>query len=233
MADDLRFTQPLYSITETARFVGMPASTLATWAKGYTKRFPDRPTVRQGPVITCIESRGPAEPRVPFIGLVEATVVQAFRRTGLPMQRIRKALAVLADQGELEHALASQRLYTDGAQVLYDYANQSGDQMLRLLTVVSSGQRVFHEVISHYLQRIIFDDTWATGLMLPVTEAPILYVRPMVASGDPLFVHGGAPLSAVVSRWKAGEPVQSIAEDYGTPPSEIEDALGALLPQAA
>jgi hypothetical protein len=29
---------------------------------------------------------------IPFIGLVEATVVWAFRRTNLPMQRIREAL---------------------------------------------------------------------------------------------------------------------------------------------
>lgn len=233
MADDPRFTKPLYSIAETARYVGMPSSTLASWAKGYTRRFPHRPPVQQGPVITCLTDQGPSEPRVPFIGLVEATVVQAFRQTGLPLQRIRKALQVLTAQGELEHALASQRLYTDGAQVLFDYASSSGDQMLRLLTVVESGQRVFHEVISGYLQRITFDDAWATGLTLPITTHPILHVRPGVASGEPLFVHGGAPLSAVVSRWKAGEPVDSLADDYGVPVAEIEEALGAVLPQAA
>ncbi len=99
MADDFRFTQPLYTIAETARYVGMPPSTLAAWAKGYTRQFPERPTVKQGPVITCLQ-RGPGQPRVPFVGLVEATVVQAFRQTGLPLQRIRRALQVLSDQGE-------------------------------------------------------------------------------------------------------------------------------------
>lgn len=233
MPDDPRFTQPLYSIAETARYVGMPSSTLATWAKGYTKRFPDRPSVQQGPVVTCLANEGRSAPRVPFIGLVEATVVQAFRQTGLPLQRIRKALQVLTEQGELKHALASQRLYTDGAQVLFDYASSSGDQMLRLLTVVESGQRVFHEVIFDYLQRITFNDDWATGLILPITQDPILRVRPAVASGDPLFIHGGAPLSAIVSRWKAGEPVRSLAQDYGVPTAEIEAALGAIIPLAA
>ncbi|MCY4258928.1 MAG: hypothetical protein OXC91_01515 [Rhodobacteraceae bacterium] len=47
-----------------------------------------------------------------------ATVVQAFRRTGLPLQRIRKALSILADQGELEYALASRQLFSDGASIL-------------------------------------------------------------------------------------------------------------------
>ena len=107
------------------------------------------------------------------------------RQTGLPLQRIRKALHVLNEQGELPHALASKRLYTEGAQVLYEYASSSGDRVLRLLTVVDSGQRVFHEVISGYLKRITFEDAWATGLILPITADPILRVQPDVASGDP------------------------------------------------
>lgn len=233
MTEDLRFTRPLYTVAQASRYVGMPASTLATWAKGYTKRFPDRPMVIQGPVVTSVAASTPAGPTIPFIGLVEATVVQAFRQTGLPLQRVRRALQVLADQGELAHALASERLYTDGAQVLYDYASESGDQMLRLLTVVDSGQRVFHEVIVDYLRRITFDDTWATGLVLPVTERDVLRVTPAVASGDPIFLRGGAPLSAVISRARAGESVTSIAADYEVPPADIEEALGAVLPQAA
>lgn len=233
MADDLRFTEPRYTVAEAARYVGMAPSTLASWAKGYTKHFADRPTVKQGPVITSLPSATGSGATIPFIGLVEATVVQAFRQTGLPLQRVRRALHVLADQGELEHALASKRLYSDGAQVLYDYASTSGDQMLRLLTVVDSGQRVFHEVISDYLRRISFEDTWATGLILPVTDRDVLRVRPTIASGDPLFLHGGAPLHAVVSRSKAGESMRSIAEDYEVPLEDIEEALGAVLPQAA
>lgn len=233
MADDLRFTEPRYTVAEAARYVGMPPSTLASWAKGYTKHFANRPTVKQGPVITSLPSVTGSGATIPFIGLVEATVVQAFRQTGLPLQRVRRALQVLADQGELEHALASKRLYTDGAQVLYDYASTSGDQMLRLLTVVDSGQRVFHEVISDYLRRISFEDSWATALILPVTRRELLRVRPTVASGDPIFLHGGAPLNAVVSRSKAGESMRSIAEDYEVPVEDIEEALGAVLPQAA
>lgn len=102
--------------------MGMSPSTLRTWSHGYTKTFKDRPAVTQGPVITSLNGASRDSRSIPFVGLVEATVVQAFRSTGLPMQRIRKALDVLANQGELEHALASRQLYGDGANVLYDYA---------------------------------------------------------------------------------------------------------------
>ena len=169
---------------------------------------------------------------IPFIGLVEAAVVQAFRQTGLPLQRIRRALEVLVAQGELEHALASKKLFSDGANVLYDYAASENDLQLRLLTVVSSGQRIFHEVIQQYLTRITFGDTWATELILPVTERPLLRVVPEVAGGDPVFMTGGAPLSAVLSRIAGGESMESVAADYDVPIDDIAESLHAVWPTA-
>ncbi len=120
-----------------------------------------------------------------------------------------------------------------GASVLYDCATRSRDRQLRLLTVAHTGQRVFHEVIGGYLERITFGDTWATGLILPVTERPLLRVVPEVAGGDAIFVEGGATLSAVWSRATAGEPLGSIAADYGTPVDQIEEALCAVWPTQA
>jgi len=92
---------------------------------------------------------------------------------------------------------------------------------------------VFHDVIASYLERIDFgDDPWAQALVVPATERELLRIRPEVAGGDPLFIEGGAPLSAVRSRWQAGEPVSSIGRDYGVPDRDIEEALRALWPQA-
>lgn len=226
MVDD-RFSQPLYTVSQAARIIGTPPSTLRSWANGYTRQFEDR-RVDKEPVITAVEA-SPREPRIPFIGLVEAMVIQAFRQTHLPLQRIRRALNVLADQGQLEHALASRRLYSDGAEILYNYVVESGDDELRLL-VVWSGQRVFHEVIQDYLQRIDFDkgDDWATAITVPVTREPILKIRPRVASGQPIFVHGGAPLWTVLSRHQAGESVESIAYDCDLPVDDLYDAFSAF-----
>lgn len=205
----------------------MSPSTLSSWAKGYEHRFRGRSTVTKGPVVTSLPARSGAT--IPFVGLVEAMVVQAFRRTDLPLQRIRKALDVLAAEGDIAHPLASRRLYTDGAEVLYDYATDAGDGQLRLLTVVSSGQRVFHEVVDSYLRRVHFaDDPWACEVIVPVTRREVLRVRPGVASGDPVFIVGGAPLSAVISRRKAGESIASLSDDYGIPTEDLSEALDAV-----
>jgi hypothetical protein len=64
---------------------------------------------------------------MPFIGLVEAYALAAFRKAGVPMQRIRPTIDALASELGLAHALASKRLYTDGVEVLYDYAQHAGD----------------------------------------------------------------------------------------------------------
>ncbi len=227
---DHRFDRRLYTVTGAARYVGMSPSTLETWARGYERRPPGRPVVTQGPVITSLGTADGDRRTIPFIGLVEAAVVQAFRQTGLPLQRIRRALEVLVRQGELNYALASRKLFSDGANVLYDYAASENDRQLRLLTVVSSGQRVFHEVIQQYLTRITFGDTWATELILPVTERQLLRVVPGVAGGDPVFMQGGAPLSAVRSRIAGGEPKESVAADYDVPVDDITESLDAIWP---
>lgn len=227
---DERFTRKLYTVAGAARMVGMSPSTLRTWSRGHERKMLGNGLGKRGPVITSFERSQGDRRSISFIGLVEAMVVQAFRKRGLPLQRIRKALEVLSFEGELEHALASKKLYTDGAELLYDYAKRNQDKQLMLLTVVSTGQRVFHEVIDTYLQRITFGEIWATELVLPVTKRPLLRVIPGVAGGDAIFVNGGATLSAVSSRVRAGEELDSIAADFGTPVDEIREALSAIWP---
>ena len=226
---DTRFTTPVFNVAEAARLVGMSPSTLSTWAKGYERQYPDRPPVQMGPVITSVPGHD-GNVLIPFIGFVEAAVVQAFRRTGLPLQRIRTALRVLAQQDELEHALASSNLLSDGANILYDYSRETQDPQLGLLTIVQSGQRVYHDVISEYLDRITFGDRWATEIVVPVTRHEILRVRPNVARTRPLFISSGAPLDAIRSRIEAGESVDSVARDFDTPPEDVREALDAVWP---
>lgn len=214
----------MYTVTEAAAYVGVPRSTFDTWVRGYERRPPGRKPVHGQPLLTSAPGGALA---IPFIGLAEGMVLAAFRETGLPLQRIRPALERLEADYELEHALASEHLYTDGAEILYDYARAHGDKQLRLLTIVRSGQRVFHEVIDRYLTRITYKGGWAARLVLPTTEAPTLLVDPRRAFGQPIFIHGGARLVDVRNRIAAGEDERSVADDYDVPLDDIHAALAA------
>jgi hypothetical protein len=142
--DDERFTVALYTLAGAARALGVPTSTFATWALGYTRTPPDRQPVVGEPIVTSIRGEdGRRSPIVPFVGLVEGMVLAAIRKRGVPLQRIRPALKVLTESIGLEHALASRVLYTDGAEILYDFAEEAGDSPTargaRELVVVRSG----------------------------------------------------------------------------------------------
>jgi uncharacterized protein (DUF433 family) len=227
---DPRFTKPLYTVTEAAAYLGVPRATFDTWVRGYVRRPTGRKVVRGHALLTSIPG---GRLTVPFVGLAEGVVLAAFRETGLPLQRIRPALERLEQEVGLEHALASKHLYTDGAEVLFDYAEARGDKQLRLLTVVRSGQRVFHDVIRDYLKRIEYDGGWALRLALPITTEPLLVADPERAFGQPIFIHGGARLVDVIGRIEAGEDPEAVADDYGVPLTDVQAALAAPTRAAA
>ncbi len=122
---DERFDVPLYSVTEAAHHIDVPVSAFRTWTHGYERRSVDRRPVTGEAIVTTLPRD--AGVSVPFIGLAEAHTLAAIRRSGVPLQRIRPALQRLQDELGIEHVLASRSLYTDGAEVFYDFAESQGD----------------------------------------------------------------------------------------------------------
>jgi uncharacterized protein (DUF433 family) len=227
---DSRIDVPIYTRAEAARYLGVPASTFSTWTKGYVRHFSGRPDVRGEPFITSLAAQ-PRQPEIPFIGLVEGMVATAFRRAGVSLQHIRAALTVLDAEIGIEHALASRRLCTDGAKILYDYRENLEDEEL---TVVVSGQRVFPEIVQAYLKKIEYaDDGLACRLVLPITEQPLVECDPYRGFGMPRFIRGGAPMSAVIDRYRAGDSIREVAEDFDLRIDDVEDVIRAALATAA
>lgn len=230
---DRRIDVPLYTVSEAADHLLVPRSTFGTWTQGYVRpsRHGGRP-VTGAPIVTLLQG-APRTARVPFIGLAEGYVLRAFKQAGVPLQRIRPALARLQKELGLEHALASRALYTDGAEVLYDYAEHQGDtfeaEKLRQLVVVRSDQRVFNEVVADDLQRITFgEDGYASLIRLPQYRTATVLVDPTRSFGAPIFARGGARVSDVVGMVQAGEGIEVAAEEYGVPVDEVEDAVRVL-----
>ncbi len=152
----------------------------------------------------------------------------ALRQAGVPMQRIRPAVRKLNDEIGLDHALASRRVYTDGAELIFDYASSSDDEAL--LTVVRTGQEHLADVIRGYLKRITYgDDGWAERLRLPAYTQAEVTVDPTEAFGQPVVVHGGARVEDLVDRFKAGDGFAEIAADFDVPSAEVEDVIRVAL----
>ncbi|MFN0026453.1 MAG: DUF433 domain-containing protein [Acidimicrobiales bacterium] len=234
-AHDLRFAVPLYTVAEAARALDVPATTFATWVKGYVRHPVGRSEVRGAPVVTALPA-APGEASVPFVGLAEGLVLAAIRRAGVPLQRVRPALAVLQRELGVEHALASRRLYTDGAEVLFDYGVSSAVDagFVAQLVVVRNGQRVFAAVVASYLQRVDYDpaDGFAALIRLPAYAGEVV-CDPRRSFGRPIFLRGGARVDDVLARFQTGESLDELSGEFGVPLADLEDALRAASRRAA
>ena len=235
---DPRFDVPLYTLVDAARILDVPSSTLSTWAKGYVRHFPDRPTVTAEPVITWLEPESAGAPSIPFVGLAEAYVVAAVRSSGVPMQRVRPALDELKRRLGVDHALASRRLYTDGAELLFDYALRSADAktapLVLELVVVRHGQRVFAEAVEQYLVNIEYGpDQYASLIHLPSYACAEVVADPLRSFGHPILERGGARVSDVLDRFWAGESLTELTDEFGAPPEQLEDLVRVASRRAA
>jgi len=243
---DAHYTMPLYQRAEAARIIRVPASTLRDWAAPAPRAQPTpadshasigltqtpyaqtaTPTHHEG-LITVTEPRTPRGATIPFVGLAEAYVLAAFRQAGVPMQRIRPALRRLEEQMGVIQALASERLRTDGAEVLWDYGQQTNDQAAREavgdLVVVRNGQLVFRRIVQDYLRRVTYGDGWAR--VIDVGQGKVgVTVDPFMNGGQPTLARRGIAVTDVLSRIRAGESSKTVAADYGLRASEITALL--------
>lgn len=221
----LKATIPLYTIHDLGRMLNIPVSTLGQWIHGDSESTGDV-LVTHMPV-----KRGSRQPSIPFIGLAEAFVLAAFRRAGVPMQRIRPALTVLAQTIGLEHALASRRLFTDGAEILYDMSQQShvGSVLregIQHLVIVRNGQQVFRDIVAEYLHCITWDsDGYPEVIRLPAYSRADVIVDMTRAFGQPIVQQHAIRVQDILDRFVAGEDLHTIAEDYGLAQDVVEEIV--------
>jgi uncharacterized protein (DUF433 family)/transposase-like protein len=224
-----RFSSPLYAVAEAARYLDVPASTLTSWAKGYRHAGKGRPAVTGSPVLTTVTSPGRG-PVIPFVGLAEGLVLTAMRRAGVPLQRIRPALARLNEELGLQHALASRRLYTDGAEVLYDYAETGEDEDAARAAREPRGGPERPAGVQRGRRRLPAPAGVRRRRLRATHSSPAYEVAEVVVDaargfGQPIFARGGARLEDALALFWAGEPLDVVAEQYGIPRAQLEDAV--------
>ena len=154
------------------------------------------------------------------------------------MQRVRPALRALEQEIGLRHALASRRLYTDGAELLYDYAGgQVGtdeSELVMRLVVIRSGQGVFTETVMEYLRRIEYaQDGYAARIRVPAYSRAEVVADPEMSFGSPIFVRGGSRVNDVLHRFWAGESIKSLEREFGVPYDQLEDVVRVTSRRAA
>ena len=228
-SERLRFDVPLYTFSDVAGIVGVKWQTTRSW----TLERPGLPAL-----VTMIGGQQRGHPRIPFVGLAEALVLAAVRSIGVPMQRVRPALEILKKEMGIEHALANKMLHTDGVEILVDFAEHHPESdegaCVQELVVIRHGQRVFHEIVEEYLQRIEYaDDKYASRIKVGGFNTAEVFVDPKMSFGQPIFKSGGARVGDVLERIRAGEELAEVAADFRVPVEHVEDAWNVAENRAA
>lgn len=204
---------PNYSIAEAAHWVGLPYSTTRVWLLG-------QPGSRAVIEIADRRAKSPS-----FCNLVELHVLSALRRKHfIPMQRVRKAVRFLRDRMEVPHPLASERMSTDGKDILVDWCGE-------YLNVSRDGQMEMKAILHAYLERIEHGPDGTAIRLYPFSRRPgesaprSIVIDPRIQFGRPCIVNSGVPTIEIADRYKAGDSIADLALDFARTPSEIEEAI--------
>ena len=212
---------PAYGLSEASHYLGIPKATLRSWVLG--RLYPIE-TGKQffRPIIELPDKE---KRLLSFVNLVEAHVLEAIRqRHGIKFWRVRGAVEYLEGQLDSRHPLAEQKFVTDGIDLFVE-------QFGRLVNISREGQLAIKELIQTYLRRIERDSAGFPIRLYPFTrerkpdEPKTIVIDPYISFGRPVLAGTGIATTIIAQRYKAGESIEELVEDYGRPTSDIQEAI--------
>jgi uncharacterized protein (DUF433 family) len=224
-AKDLR-ELPTYGIAEAARCLQIPHATLHSWVAG--RRYPAGSGMRMFETLIALPE--PTHPLLSFMNLVEVHVLDAIHRQHkIRLAKIRQALRYLRQHFPSRRPLADQTFETDGLDLfIQEYGH--------LINISQSGQLAMRSLLEAHLQRIERDPQGLAARLYPFTrkrhsDAPkLVVIDPYISFGRPALTSSGIATAVIAERYKAGESVDELADDYGRERLEIEEAIRCELP---
>jgi uncharacterized protein (DUF433 family) len=213
---------PAYTFVEAAHYLNLPVTTLRAWCLGQHYRY--RGDRRRFESLIRLDGR--SNEGLSFFNLIEAHVLAAIRRGhGVPMRRVRAALEYVGTKLGMERPLLDVRFQTDGIDLFVE-------ELDRIVNVSREGQLEIASMIRTHLARIERDDRGVPVKLYPFTRkdaragAPNpVEIDPSIAFGRPVLRGRAVPTAFLADRFKAGDTLRELAEDYGVGPESIEEAI--------
>jgi uncharacterized protein (DUF433 family) len=206
-----RLTAPAYRVGEAARYARTTVQTIGNWQRA--------PGNRRG----VITQRRPRI-AISYLQLIEVGVVAAMRKSGVTLPRIRQAREYLCEEFNSQFPFAEYRFKTDGKTLFMDYDQIVARDKDKLLALNEQGQLAWNEILSGLLQEFEYDPDIGTVLRWKVdgVDSPVR-LDPRVAFGAPQV--NGIATWVLRERWRSGEGLSDIADDYELEPTLVSSAL--------
>ncbi|MCL2472027.1 MAG: DUF433 domain-containing protein [Propionibacteriaceae bacterium] len=212
---DTRFTLPLYTVALAAFHLAMPPSTLKAWSD-------------KSDLLTMVPGQG-REPRLPFMGLVEAQFYRELRKAGLSMQAVTTGMSAVRKQLG-DRMLEQGILAHDGRDILMNLATRGDPHWER----ARDQQGGLPQIIDIGLKPIIYTHDHLPGrIRLTAYGETSVVADPRFAFGQPIVESSGVRVEDILSMFKAGEKVATVAEEMGVSHDDVESIVRTHLALAA
>ncbi|EDX84765.1 conserved hypothetical protein [Synechococcus sp. PCC 7335] len=210
-----------YPVADAARYLAIPAGTLRSWLHGRTY-----PTANGNkyfePLIHLPDGNSP---QLSFTNLVEAHVLRVIRQNHkVRLDKVRTALDYVEQKFGLPHPLARAQFQTDGVDLFVESVGQ-------LINASRDGQLAMKKTLQQFLQRIEWDEEGHPQRLFPLIqlqqadEPRVLEINPRLSFGRPVVVNTGIPANMIIDRFRAGESLESLADDYDLSRQQLEEIL--------
>lgn len=206
--------EPRYRLAEAAKIIGMPVPTLRTWFRGWPGGKP----------AVLAPDGGAASPLIlSFFNVVEARFLDAYRRRGVSMQRVRRALNFVSEHlSGFDRPLLKPEFETDGRALFIELQETGKTPML--LDATGGGQLVWPEAVRVHFQSLVFDDRGDPSRLWLDNRHEVM-LDPRFGWGLPVIAGSGVRTDVLFERSEAGEELDAIAEDFSLKTSQFETAV--------
>lgn len=223
--------RPLYGMAQVDRLLALRPGTARRWIDGYERRGKSYPPV--------IREQSSGNEIVTWGEFVETRLLAEYRDKGVPLLRMRPAIAALRTEIG-DYPLAHARPFVRDRELVRQVQESVGLESPLLLVVVKSGQLLLTEPAEHFRQSVEFSEgeDAIVKRVHPLRGNTAVIVDPLRQFGEPVV--RSVPTAVIAEQFDTGDSVDSIAELYELSRDDVEAALRyererikALTPSAA
>lgn len=202
-------TDPLYTLSEAAHLAHVSSGTVRNWLLGRDG---------QPPLFT-----EPQTPMVSFLQLIEIIVAANFRKAervsyGCVQRAHSNARTIL----DLEYPFAQQTLEAIGGHIVRRMHEDGPDISLQAMDEPT--QWTMPGLVVGIIDQIHYELDLAAQWYPAGKSLPIV-VDPRISSGVPTIVGRGVTIQVIHKRFRSGQRMDFIANDFELEPSVIEEAV--------
>ena len=228
---------PIYSIPQAAQYLRLRRDMLRHWVVGwYSQTKTDKhffePLIEL-PQHNNLQLLPQSKTRLlSFTNLVEAHVLTAiFKATGFSRKQLSTTLECVNGDLFTPHLYARIEFQVEGIALLFE---KFGQQL-----AASGREKEARQILDIYFDRIVRDEAGLPLKLYPFTKVPgadepkTVMIDPGISFGRPVLAGTGIPTAMLAERYKAGDSIDELAEDYNCSRLQIEEGIRCELPLVA